>query len=121
MAHARCSCGSITLTLQEPSKLVIACHCLDCQRRTGAPFGVGAFYLAEEVTITGTPKEYVRVAASGAKVYSYFCTNCGSTVYWKAERLPNLIGVAVGALADPNYAAPRQINLRAIETFLGSD
>jgi hypothetical protein len=106
MAHAQCSCGSITLTLQEPSKLVIACHCLDCQRRTGAPFGVGAFYPAEEVTITGIPKEYARIAASGGKVYSYFCTNCGSTVYWKAERLPNLIGVAIGALADPIYAAP---------------
>jgi hypothetical protein len=106
MAHAQCSCGSITLTLQEPSKLVIACHCLDCQRRTGAPFGVGAFYPAEEVTITGIPKEYTRIAASGGKVYSYFCTNCGSTVYWKAERLPNLIGVAIGALADPIYAAP---------------
>jgi hypothetical protein len=58
------------------------------------------------VTITGISKEYARIAASGGKVYSYFCTNCGSTVYWKAERLPNLIGVAIGALADPIYAAP---------------
>jgi hypothetical protein len=29
-----------------------------------------------------------------------------STVYWKADNLPTLIGVAVGALADPNYPAP---------------
>src|SRR5271166_4505612 len=99
MARAQCSCGSIMLALPEPSKLVIACHFLIGQRRTGAPFGVGAFYPAEEVTITGTPKENARIAASGAKVYSYFCTNCGSTVYWKAERLPNFIGLAVGALA----------------------
>ena len=106
MAHAQCSCGSITLTLQEPSKLVIACHCLDCQRGTGAPFGVGAFYPADDVTITGIPKEYARIAASGGKVYSYFCTNCESTIYWKAERLPNLIGVAIGALADPIYGHP---------------
>jgi hypothetical protein len=39
-------------------------------------------------------------------VLSYFCPNCGSTLYWKAENLPTLIGVAVGALADPNYPAP---------------
>jgi hypothetical protein len=106
MGEARCSCGAITLSLPEPSKLVVACHCIDCQRRTGAPFGVGAFYPAEVVTISGTPKEFTRAATSGGKVHTYFCPNCGSTVYWKADNLPALIGVAVGALADPKYPAP---------------
>ena len=106
MADAQCRCGAVTLALRGQSRLVIACHCLDCQRRTGAPFGVGAFYSAEAVAISGTPKEYTRVAASGGKVHAYFCTNCGSTVYWKAENLPALIGVAVGALADPTYPRP---------------
>lgn len=106
MVDARCSCGALTLTLSGPSKLVVACHCLDCQRRTGAPFGVGAFYPAEAVAISGTPKEFARDAASGGKVRNYFCPACGSTVYWKADRLPSLIGVAVGAVADPNYPPP---------------
>jgi hypothetical protein len=106
MADARCRCGGLTLTLAEPSKLVVACHCLDCQRRTGAPFSVGAFYPADAVVISGTPKEFTRDAASGRKVHSYFCQNCGSTVYWKADGLPSMIGVAVGAIADPKYPAP---------------
>jgi hypothetical protein len=86
--------------------LVVVCHCLDCQRRTGAPFGAGAFYAEDTVAISGTAKEFTRDAASGGKVHSYFCPDCGSTVYWKADNLPSLIGVAVGALADPNYPAP---------------
>ena len=106
MTHARCSCGAVTLTLPEPSKLVVACHCLDCQRRTGAPFGVGAFYQVDVVAISGTPKEFTRDAASGGKVHSYFCPNCGSTIYWRADNLPSLIGVAVGAFADPNHPGP---------------
>jgi hypothetical protein len=106
MDDARCSCGAITLALPEPSKLVVACHCIDCQRRTGAPFGVGAFYPAETVIISGTPKEFTRAAASGGKVHTYFCPNCGSSIYWKADNLPALIGVAVGALADPEYPPP---------------
>ncbi len=106
MTDARCGCGAVTLRLPAPSRLVVACHCIDCQRRTGAPFGVGAFYAAEAVTIEGSPKQYTRAAASGGKVHSYFCTNCGSTVYWKADNLPAMIGVAVGALADPNHPAP---------------
>jgi hypothetical protein len=106
MIDARCSCGAIALSLPGPSSLVAACHCIECQRRSGAPFGVGAFYPAEVVAISGTPKEYVRAAESGGKVRSYFCTDCGSTVYWKADNLPAMIGVAVGAVADPDFPAP---------------
>src|ERR1700682_3581852 len=64
------------------------------------------FYPAEVVTISGAPKEFTRAAASGGKVHTYFCPNCGSTVYWKADNLPALIGVAVGAVAEPKYPAP---------------
>ena len=97
MTVARCSCGALTLTLPGPSKWVVACHCLDCQRRTGAPFGVGAFYPVDAVVISGAAKAFTREAASGGKVHTYFCPNCGSTIYWKADNLASLIGVAVGA------------------------
>ncbi|MCP3466695.1 MULTISPECIES: GFA family protein [unclassified Bradyrhizobium] len=106
MTTARCSCGAVTLSLPGPSRLVVACHCIDCQRRTGAPFGVGAFYPAETIAVSGEPKEFTRAAASGGKVHSYFCTLCGSTVYWKSSNLPAFIGVAVGAIADATNPAP---------------
>jgi hypothetical protein len=106
MIDARCSCGAVVVSLPGPTNLVAACHCIECQRRTGAPFGVGAFYPAEAVTISGTTKEYARPAESGGTVRSYFCRDCGSTVYWKADNLPAMIGVAVGAIADLNFPAP---------------
>jgi len=97
MIDARCSCGALALSLPGPANLVAACHCLECQRRTGAPFGVGAFYPVDAVRSTGE---------SGGKVRCYFCPDCGSTVYWKPDRFPATIGVAVGAIADPNFPAP---------------
>ena len=106
MTDARCSCGALTLTLTKPARLTIACHCLDCQRRTGAPFGVGAFYPAEAVAVSGATRQFTRGAASGGKVHTYFCPTCGSSIFWKADNLPSLIGVAVGTLADPPFAAP---------------
>jgi len=106
MIDARCSCGAVSVSLPGPTQLVAACRCIDCQRRTGAPFGVGAFYPAKAVTISGTPKEYVRAGASGGKVRRYFCSDCGSTVYWTADNLPAMIGVAIGAIADPDFPAP---------------
>jgi hypothetical protein len=106
MTDARCSCGALTLELKAPPKVAIACHCLDCQRRTGAPFGVGVFYPADAVIVSGTATEFIRKAASGGRVFTYFCPVCGSSIYWKAENLPSMIGVAVGALADPKYVVP---------------
>jgi hypothetical protein len=106
MSNARCSCGAVALSLPGPTRLVVACHCIDCQRRTGAPFGVGAFYPTDAVTVSGTTKSFTRTAASGGKVHSYFCPHCGSTVFWKADNLPAMIGVAVGAMADPQHPAP---------------
>ncbi len=107
MGGARCSCGAVTVSLPEtPARFVVACHCLDCQRRTGAPFGVGAYYPAESVTISGATKEFTHAAASGGDIHNYFCPQCGSTVYWKLGHLPALIAIAVGAMAEPKYPAP---------------
>lgn len=107
MGDARCSCGTLTLSLpEEPSTIIVACHCIDCQRRTGAPFGVGAYYRVEFVTISGISKEFTHDAASGGEIHNHFCPQCGSTVYWKLSNLPALIGVAVGAMANPKYPAP---------------
>ena len=107
MGHARCNCGSLTLSLPDaPSRIIVACHCVDCQRRTGAPFGVGAYYPAELVALSGSSKEFTHAAASGGEMKNYFCPQCGSTVYWKVSALPALVGVAVGAMANPKYPAP---------------
>ena len=86
--------------------VVVACHCVDCQRRTGSPFGVSAFFQIAGVRITGQSREYARDAASGGKFRSYFCPICGSSVYCKTDTHPAMIGVAVGAIADPNFPGP---------------
>ena len=52
----------------------------------------------------------------------YFCPDCGSTVYWKADNLPAMIGVAVGAIADPNFPAPvRSVFERSKHAWVGID
>jgi hypothetical protein len=37
-----------------------------------------------------------------------FCSACGSSVFWQPERMPQLIGIAVGAFADPSFPPPEQ-------------
>src|SRR5436190_11952466 len=81
--QARCTCGELSLTVEGEPILVGVCHCLECQRRTGAPFGSGAFFSVDQVVQRSeTTRPYERIGGSGAKLIFHFCPACGSTVYW---------------------------------------
>ena len=103
---AQCSCGAVQVQTEGQPGGVVACHCLECQRRTGSVFGVGAYYAESQVRILGTTREYSRATDSGGRFVTYFCPVCGSTVFWRADKVPGSIGVAVGAFADPAFPAP---------------
>jgi len=91
----------------EPSA-VVACHCIECQRRTGSVLGVGAYFPAERLTLSGETKQFARPTDSGQPFVTHFCPNCGTSVYWRADKLPGLVGVAVGAFADPSFPLPER-------------
>jgi hypothetical protein len=83
------------------------CHCLACQRRTGAPFGAQSRFQRGQIQIAGQSTAYTRIADSGNSVTYHFCPTCGSTVYWELSGYPGLVAVALGMFADPSYPAPR--------------
>ena len=103
---AQCSCGGLRLTVDGEPQAVVACHCIDCQRRTGSVFGVGAYYPSDQIRIAGESRSFVRPTEAGHEFTTHFCPNCGSSVYWSSGKNPGLIGVAVGAFADPAFPAP---------------
>ena len=104
--HASCNCGQLHLTISGAPVRVSMCHCLECQRRTGAVISNQARFSAEQVTVTGKATAWQRKAESGSTVSFNFCPVCGSTVYWQSESFPGVIVVAVGAFADPDFPAP---------------
>jgi hypothetical protein len=85
------------------------CHCDDCQRRTGSAFSVAVFYARAQVRLaSGATATFAREAANGAQVTFRFCPSCGSNVYWEPARMPDLIGVALGCFAEPDFPPPSQ-------------
>jgi hypothetical protein len=104
---ASCQCGKLTATVADGAEAVtVACHCLDCQRRTGSPFGTIAYFPRESVTVSGEPREYSRAGDNGHTLTRGFCAECGAAVYVMASRMPEIMGVPVGAFADPAFPAP---------------
>ena len=57
---ARCCCGALRAETTGEPNFVVACHCTECQRRTGSPFGVGAYFPKTQVTVSGAEKIHVR-------------------------------------------------------------
>jgi hypothetical protein len=106
MRHAACRCEQLRLTADGEPVRISVCHCLACQRRTGSAFGVQARFEAEKVRTEGRYSEYVRFSDKGEERISYFCPECGSTVFYKLPAEPELIAVPVGAFADPSFPAP---------------
>jgi len=105
--EARCQCGSLTATIDDGAEpTIILCHCLDCQRRTGSHYGSIAYYPGEAVALVGEAREFTRPTDAGNTFTSGFCPRCGSTVYARASRLPEITGITVGTIADPAFPRP---------------
>jgi hypothetical protein len=89
----------------EPVRISI-CHCLECQKRTGSVFATQARFPREHVTIEGRTSQWTRLGDSGEPATFRFCPVCGSTVYWEAPGVPDVVSVAVGMFADPSFPPP---------------
>ena len=105
--QASCQCGSLTAEIQDGAEpVVVACHCIDCQKRSGSPFGSMAYYPADYVTIGGEAREYARPTDAGNTYTTGFCTACGSTLYGKTSGLPGVIGVTLGTMGEQRLPIP---------------
>lgn len=106
---ARCHCGQLEIACAGDPRRISMCHCVECQRRTGSAFSIAVFYERGNVRVVGgTSAVFERQSASGYPVAFHFCPRCGSNLWWEPARMPELIGVAVGAFGDPNWPQPEQ-------------
>lgn len=102
---ATCQCGSLAAIFEGDPDFVIVCNCKACQKRTGAPFGTGAYFRKPRMSVSGKTASWGRAADSGRAIENFFCPTCGTTLYWTLEMRPDHVGVAFGAfdtkLPDP--------------------
>ena len=63
--RASCSCGQLQLTIEgEPSRIAM-CHCLECQRRTGAVISNQARFRLEQESLSVAGKTTAMWDADG--------------------------------------------------------
>jgi hypothetical protein len=104
--EACCSCGQLRATVDGEPRRVSICHCLACQRRTGSAFGVQSRFDRDQVHITGTSREYIRISDEGGEQRTFhFCPECGGTVYF-GDSSSDMVVIPAGAFADPGFPSP---------------
>jgi hypothetical protein len=105
---ATCACGQLRAVCEGEPARVSLCNCTQCQRRTGSAFGVNSYFLRRQMQTQGEAKQFTRSSGAGREVRLNFCSLCGSTVFWDLGKRPEVVGVAVGAIADPGFPAPHE-------------
>ena len=104
---ASCRCGQLPATTTGEPVRVSACHCLDCQKRSGSAFAVQARWPVDQVEIEGQFRTWTHHADSGNRITHHFCPECGSTVHYRIEgKFDGLVAIPVGAFDDPYFLTP---------------
>jgi len=108
--HGSCHCGAISYEAVVDPERVTICHCTDCQMLTGSAYRVSVSARAEDLHwVSGSPKVYVKVGASGSGRAQGFCGDCGSPLYTHAAvARPETYGLRVGCIREREALTPRK-------------
>lgn len=101
-----CLCGSVSISAESDVKMVINCHCTDCQNVTGSVFGTMVFVDEESVEVTGDLNSFDHQADSGNTLTKLFCPKCGSQVMGKNTGRKGVVGLRAGVLDQKDLIAP---------------
>ena len=102
---ASCRCCQLTAVATGTPVRISVCHCLNCQKRSGSAFAAQVRFPAAQVTTSGEAKTYTATGENGA-VHFHFCPECGSTVTYSNDSIPDTIAIALGAFDDPYAFVP---------------
>ena len=84
-----------------PSSLQALCHCRDCHKISGSTYSTNLAVPEDGFKIlTGSPKSISKTADSGNEITSYFCGDCGSTMWRDGASFPGLKIVKAGTLDE---------------------
>jgi hypothetical protein len=97
--EGNCYCGVIVYEAEVQPGTATVCHCNDCQSHSGSAFRSNISAPAESFRLRkGSPRTYLKTAASGAKRLLAFCENCGTSLYACAADAPTTYSLRIGTI-----------------------
>ncbi|TVY19353.1 hypothetical protein LARI1_G003563 [Lachnellula arida] len=107
MTSGACLCGKYTIRHEGEPQLKAICHCNDCRKISGSMYSTNLFVGAD--TLKAEPsdlKQYSKPTDAGNTITSYFCDNCGTTLWRESTGLPGVKIVKEGVLEKVSGGKP---------------
>ncbi|MEK8030517.1 GFA family protein [Ideonella sp. DXS29W] len=102
-----CLCGHVRYELTAPPLTCYACHCTDCQRRTGGAMRLVMWVHRSAVQVTlGTPVLLEFDGAGGRPRRSRACARCDTRLWAEPPNQPELAMLFPGTLENPRAFEP---------------
>ncbi len=102
-----CLCGAVRYVYDAAPLAVVACHCRDCQKLTGATNLLTIY--ADRTAFRHEQGElavFRKRADSGREADYSRCARCGSRVWHEPHSAPQWVFIAAGTLDDPSWVVP---------------
>ncbi|MCL9781720.1 GFA family protein [Vibrio sp. S4M6] len=101
-----CQCGNVSYQLLREPKMVVACHCKECQKLSTSAFSITAVVDVNDVEFSGNMSDWSRVADSGNTNSAKFCPTCGNRIYHFDPDQPGMIKLKPANLSDTSIIHP---------------
>ena len=102
-----CLCGAVRYEVNLTIRFrPYACHCTDCQTRSGSAFGIQQSVLASDLNCTGELIRGQHVQPSGAVAGIFACEKCLTRIYTDNDRRPGIVNLRAGTLDNSEALAP---------------
>jgi hypothetical protein len=101
-----CVCGGLRYRLTAAPLLAYACHCHDCQKRSGAAFGLTLVVRSADLSLTGEPEVLRMATPSGREIDHSVCPHCRFRVFARAPVAPEYASLRAGTLDDAGWVRP---------------
>lgn len=98
----QCLCGAVRYRVNRRPLTLYACHCTDCQRRTGSAFALSMIVRREDLEVLdGRTTGYTARLPDGRTKAGQMCASCGTRLWGTPVKHPHVVVVQSGTLDQP--------------------
>jgi hypothetical protein len=102
-----CHCSALRYRVTAAPRMVLNCHCTNCQKITGGAFATNAFVPDTGFAFTqGEPGRVEWTSDAGNRRFGWFCRDCGSRIAHGYVEKAGALGVRGGTFDDTSWLVP---------------
>lgn len=96
--YGHCDCGDVEYELREVPLFCHACHCLDCQRKSGFAFSITCIVIAKDIVVT---KGSIYSEEISPRSTAFSCESCKAIIYITSTAFPLTVLLQTNRVNDP--------------------